>query len=255
MEHTLNNLRYVINCYIIGKNRKKYFNDYYSYMKETLPIKGNSIKLDVVVDHYMDHLLVNKRTWDTLYLEKDLKSNLQKIINTFTNNKQFYDDKEITYKTGILLYGPPGSGKSTIAKIIASSLNWNVVYISPAAQYLPLHDMRNTVILIEDIDCFSLENRDQGTEKKNAFLSLHTLLNYIDGTVSPTNCIFIATTNYIQKIDSALLRPGRFDHVLEIPYMSKELAKEMVKDESINIDDIEFPCSPAVIQNRILSNL
>ena len=114
----------------------------------------------------------------------------------------------------------------------------------------------NTVFIFEDIDCLvsSRENNESDTQRK---LSLHEVLNFIDGIISPSSAIFIATTNYLDRIDPALIRPGRFDITYEVPYINYELAVTMCNQFNVStsvLDDIKFPVSPAIIQNKILFN-
>jgi len=86
---------------------------------------------------------------------------------------------------------------------------------------------------------------------------MHTLLNYLDGLMSPSNCIFVATTNYPENLDSALIRPGRFDYHFVIDHADKEIAKQLCDRFKVGyeiLDDYEFPCSLSQIQNRIIQD-
>ena len=254
----MNYIRYELHITLVGKNRLTYLKDYSDYIYKYTPDNSQFLKLEYVIDSYSTTKYIPHKSFDDIFFNK--KDELISFLNQFINNKPFYDKHGITYKTGILLYGPPGSGKSSIGRAIASYLNWDVWYINVnSVRSLPEDYGTNTVFIFEDIDCLvsSRENNELNTQDSQRKLSLHEVLNFIDGIISPSSAIFIATTNYLDKIDSALIRPGRFDITYEVPYINYELAVTMCNQFNVStsvLDDIEFPVSPAVIQNKILFN-
>lgn len=85
-------------------------------------------------------------------------------------------------------------------------------------------------------------------------LNIHTLLNFLDGTNSPENVIFVATTNYIEDIDSAIIRPGRFDHRFKMGKVDKEMAKKICNNWEVDYDilnKVQFPATVAEIQSHL----
>src|SRR5699024_11001140 len=86
------------------------------------------------------------------------------------------------------------------------------------------------------------------------------LLTFLDSPQSPNNVIFVATTNFYDRLDKAVLRKGRFDIAEEMTDIHKEAAYEMCRSFNLSDDDInkimsktEFPVNPSTLQNSILN--
>lgn len=147
----------------------------------------------------------------------------------------------IPYKRSYLLYGPPGTGKSSFAQAIAADIKYSICFVncSDKINDFNFNRLLNTspkksVILIEDVDAIFAERKN--TEKMNA-LTFSGFLNAIDGVRSQEGRIIIMTTNYKEKLDPALLRPGRIDEMYEINYASQYQIEKMClrfyKDEKL----------------------
>lgn len=205
---------------------------------------------------------ITKRSFDSVICDK--KQELIDHLDIWKNNKEFYMSHGLSYKTGVLLYGEPGTGKSSLAKCIASYLNMKVLIIDLTVSTIQLQNQfisatGNSVILLEDIDCVMDINREKNstlnTDKQS---KLQLLLNFIDGVTSPSNCVFVATTNRIESLDEALIRPGRFDISLNIGLFNITQAKEMCR--LFHVDDevltgLQFPIRPAELQNILLGKV
>lgn len=232
--------------------------------KQFITEEDNTIEIDYTSSGYHPKIQVPKRSFDSIILkEKDLLIN---HIYSWKNDKQFYIDHGLTYKTGILLYGPSGTGKSSIAKCIASELNMNIMIVNLAVPSQTLSSHLNEikggcVILIEDIDC--IMNIDRDNENNNDVDAvkrekLQILLNFLDGIKSPNNVIFVATTNHIEDLDEALIRAGRFDLQIHVDYFDRTEAEEMCNNfgmelnELMNTNKISFPIKPSLLQNEII---
>lgn len=173
------------------------------------------------------------RPFSSLILEEENQTKLLRHLEDFRNNKSWFNSHHIPYRTGICLYGPPGTGKTSLVKAIASMEKKDVYLLSLSS----LNDSsmqkafegikKNGLVLIEDIDTFKQTNqREEKDPTKVSFLSLSGILNSIDGFLSSDGRILIITTNQLEKLDSALIRPGRVDLLLNLNYMTTKSAQQ-----------------------------
>jgi chaperone BCS1 len=162
-------------------------------------------------------------------------------IEDFILSEEWYTEMGIPYKRSYLLYGPPGTGKSSFAQAIAAEIKYSICFVNCSDKINDFNFNRllnsspkKSIILIEDVDAIFTERKN--TEKMNA-LTFSGFLNAIDGVRSQEGRIIIMTTNYKEKLDPALLRPGRVDELYEINYASKYQIEKMClrfyKDEQL----------------------
>lgn len=205
--------------------------------------------------------LLNKKSFDNIFNKE--KQNIIDFIDNWKNQKDFYNKHEIVYKTGILLYGEPGTGKSTICKAIASYLDYSIHAIDIQDFIDKPEELKEriervtekSIILFEDIDCIIADRNNENISDKKKFI-IGTVLNILDGINSPDNILFLATTNHIEKIDSAIIRNGRFDLIVEISKIDRDTAEKMKEsfNSDLNLDNYNFPINPSYLQNEILRN-
>jgi hypothetical protein len=112
---------------------------------------------------------------------------------------------------GILLKGKPGSGKTTIASVIASELNQPLYILDKnLLNYAFASVSPNIVLLFDECDSH-LSKRDENNKKE-----VSEILSLIDGPLTPPGLIVVYTTNNFDKLDPALLRPGRVDLIIDM---------------------------------------
>lgn len=178
-------------------------------------------------------------------------------LDFFLRNEDVYKRRGLPYTLGILLSGPPGTGKTSTIKAIAKYTNRHIVeinlqHIQTAEQftqifintsidglYIP-YDKR--IIVLEDIDCMAdvVRSREEGGEdlQKRNDLTLSCILNTIDGVLEQQGRILIITTNYEDRLDKALLRPGRIDVKVHLGRCTRSMAEALVTnfyDQKIEI--------------------
>lgn len=189
-----------------------------------------SESLDIL---YMD---LEPRSLDTLYFSDNEKKDICDLINRFEGNSEFYKDRQLLYKTGILLHGQPGTGKSSLIKALGStygrslvSINVNnikYINLNSLTQSINVDDVRKYIIMLEDIDTLYLNREESENADK---MTINKLLQFLDSNTSPNNVIFIATTNHLERLDQALLREGRFDLKVEVNPLLQKDAEEFMK--------------------------
>jgi chaperone BCS1 len=172
-----------------------------------------------------------------------LLGDITKFLDPST--REWYNERGFPYRQGYLLYGPPGTGKSSLSFSIAGHFDLDIYILNLASvddsnlnklfAKLPQHCM----ILLEDVDVAS-QNRSQHEEaghasnpsipeKKANRVTLSGLLNALDGVASQEGRLPIMTTNYVERLDDALIRPGRVDRRIEFQRAGKDIAGQLFR--------------------------
>jgi chaperone BCS1 len=252
----------------LGRSRKVF--DGFIKEIETLDLDFTKTKVYKMEDSWTYIKDQQKRSFDSIFIEKAKKDLLISSLIKFIDSEQWYIDNGIPYQLGILLYGAPGTGKTSLIKAIAGYLNYPIYYLSPQ----DLDKIENamskisdkSILVIEDIDSnFVTHSRANGSLPKSnslidkfASISLSEVLNSLDGMFSTHGRILVTTTNHIENLDAALIRPGRIDLKIEIGYVNKEMLKDFINhffpNYSIDIDKINIKnnITIAMLQNIVL---
>jgi chaperone BCS1 len=173
------------------------------------------------------------------------------------STKKWYSNRGIPYRRGYLLHGPPGTGKTSLCFALAGLLQLGVYVVCLNSQNLDEEGLaglfRNLpeqcIVLLEDIDAAGLSDsrqkdekeatetpeekvrreREEREEKERQKITLSGFLNIIDGIASSEGRILVMTTNHIEKLDGALLRPGRVDLTVTFGRASTHALKAIFK--------------------------
>ncbi|KAJ6732852.1 BCS1 AAA-TYPE ATPASE [Salix koriyanagi] len=176
--------------------------------------------------------LEHPSTFDTLALDPELKKMIVDDLKRFLGRKEFYKKVGKAWKRGYLLSGPPGTGKSSLIAAMANYLKFDIydleltsIYSNSDLRRVLLSTTNRSILVIEDIDCsVEMRDRQQGGDQyggsPSSRLTLSGLLNFIDGLWSSCGDerIIVFTTNHKDRLDSALLRPGRMDVHINMSY-------------------------------------
>lgn len=161
-----------------------------------------------------------KRMIDSVILDDGIKENIVKDVRDFLSSGKWYFDRGIPYRRGYLLYGPPGSGKTSFIQALAGELDYNICILNLSEanltddrlNHLMNHIPERSLLLLEDIDA-AFNQRSQTDESGfKSGVTFSGLLNALDGVASSEETITFMTTNHPEKLDPAILRPGRVDY-------------------------------------------
>ena len=197
-------------------------------------------------------------TFDDIAGSNEQKKDLNFIIE-FLKNPKKYEEIGAKIPKGILLVGPPGTGKTMFAKAIAGTAKVPFLSVS-GSDFVELYvglgskRVRNLfkearekapcIIFIDEIDAVGSHRGKSGNSEQDQ--TINALLNELDGFKKSENIIVIAATNRIEDLDSALIRPGRFDKHITVPLPEKEDRKGIIQlhlkgkkvSSEINIEEI-----------------
>lgn len=167
-----------------------------------------------------------KRPLESVILDKGIKERILSDVKDFLGSAKWYYDRGIPYRRGYLLHGPPGSGKSSFIRALAGELDYNIAMLNLSERGLTddrLNHLltiipRRTLVLLEDADAAFGNQRTQTDEDgyRGANVTFSGLLNALDGVASAEERIVFLTTNYVDRLDSALIRPGRVDMAIRL---------------------------------------
>ncbi|KIM42018.1 hypothetical protein M413DRAFT_445204 [Hebeloma cylindrosporum] len=192
-----------------------------------------------------------RRALSSIILQEGVMQSILEDAREFIDSEEWYTLAGIPYRRGYLLHGPPGTGKSSTIYGIAGELGLEIYSLSLASQYVDDSFLQRSVsaipkqaiFLIEDIDC-AFPSREELNEmdemphygpfprktksgRPMSQVTLSGLLNVLDGVGSDEGKIFFATTNYVENLDPALLRPGRIDRKIQYYLATKTQAEAL----------------------------
>jgi len=181
-------------------------------------------------------------------------------VVSYLKNNTLYQNAGAEIPRGILLEGPPGTGKTLLAKAIASEADANFISVA-ASEFVELfvgmgaakiralfkraRENKPCIIFIDEIDAVGRQRGtgiNMGNDEREQ--TLNQLLAEMDGFADNEGILIMAATNRKDVLDAALLRPGRFDRLITVPFPDKESRKQILKvhsknkvlDETINMD-------------------
>ena len=190
-----------------------------------------------------------------------LNKQIDEVIETLElplTNPELFVEVGVEPPNGILLYGPPGTGKTLIAKAVAHRAKATFIrmsgtelvqkYIGEGARLVRdvfdiAREKAPSIVFIDEIDAVgSRRTYDGTTGSSEVNRTMVQLLAELDGFDKRGDVKIVAATNRIDLLDPALLRPGRFDRIIEIPLPDAEGRKEILKIHSrkMKLENVGF---------------
>ncbi|KAJ7467352.1 P-loop containing nucleoside triphosphate hydrolase protein [Mycena galericulata] len=196
------------------------------------------------------------RPLSSVILESEVIEGLLRDVRKFLGAEEWYVERGIPYRRGYLLHGPPGTGKTSTVFALASEFHLEIYSLSlgsPSVDdsflYRAISSIpKGSLLLLEDIDC-ALPSRDDdddepaehpasmrgggaqlfrgGFHGERSWVTLSGLLNAIDGVGSKEGLLVFATTNFVDRLDPALLRPGRIDRKIQYDLATRAQAQKI----------------------------
>lgn len=167
-----------------------------------------------------------KRPLESVILDHGVKEKIVSDVQDFLGSGKWYFDRGIPYRRGYLLHGPPGSGKSSFIQALAGEMDHNISLLNLSERGLTddrlSHLLTNipprTIVLLEDVDAAFSHQRVQTDAHgyRGANVTFSGLLNALDGVASAEERLIFLTTNYVDRLDQALIRPGRVDMTVRL---------------------------------------
>lgn len=215
-------------------------------------------RADASQGEWIKVLKTKPRPLSSVILCEGVAQAIKEDIEEFVEWRQWYKERGIPYRRGYLLYGPPGCGKTSFVKGIAGQIGYDIYELPLSSRSLTdeqlnefiRHFEAKSILLLEDIDsAFAARTQDEeraGTEdvhlgklsirEAKSNVTFSGLLNAIDGVASEEDYIIFMTTNHIDRLDPALIRPGRIDFKQLIDYPNEQQIEAFTKQFYTNCD-------------------
>jgi hypothetical protein len=269
------------------------------YFDQMVNSKAKSTQNPLPTTHlvYTKAKFVTSRTFDNVFFQQ--KKQVRHRTKFFLEHREWYERKGIPYTLGFLYHGPPGTGKTSTIKAIANEGRRHIINIQLSEiktkqqlQHLFFNDeihvyngtnlerytipVSERLYVIEDIDAMgdtvlkrewkkpTVAKKEEPEpfmhrEEEKDTLDLSFLLNLLDGTLEANGRILIITTNFPERIDKALIRPGRIDMIVHFQKCTLEVVNEMVTsfyDKEIVLTDttLDGKWTPAEVNQILFRN-
>mmetsp|Transcript_23542 Transcript_23542/g.63802 ORF Transcript_23542/g.63802 Transcript_23542/m.63802 type:complete len:456 (-) Transcript_23542:561-1928(-) len=175
------------------------------------------------------------RPLSSVVLPSEDKAKLIEDVEDFLApaTKRWYRQHGIPYRRAYLFHGVPGAGKTSLLQSLAGCYKRNLCFLQPSHPDITDDALKAAVqnvpgkalIVIEDIDALFTKERSLKNEK--AGITFSGLLNALDGVSAATGQLIVLTTNFRERLDSALVRPGRVDVQIEFGFATRDQMSQL----------------------------
>lgn len=247
-----------------------------STIGRTVDVIWNAVKVEERINtsaRTRNFYVAVKKEWEevglmsdapALFLDEKIKKKLDDKIDFFKNNEKWYRDRGIAYKLLIILHGAPGTGKSRISRYVADRLGYSLGTLDSTFNFeevMRAATKKQIVVSVPDFDTLGLaksrgklednDEDDGDTPKPQSDNGLNTMLkdfdtntlgrvlNLFQGDIPVNNLVAVMSTNCIEKVDTALLRRGRCDLLLEIGNLHYSEVNQFYKHHYVMTQDLD----------------
>ena len=226
-----------------AKPFKVKMNDFLEALKEVNPSAIREIFVEIP-----------KVTWDDVGGLGEIKEKLTESVVLPLKHKDLFKSANVKPLKGILFSGPPGTGKTLLAKALANQSNVNFISVKGAellSKYVgesekavrevfqKAKQVSPSIIFFDEIDAIVPHRKDMDSNKVSERVVSQFLIE-MDGIEELVDVFVLASTNRIDMVDPAILRSGRFDLILEMPYPDVneicDILKIHTKDKPLSKD-------------------
>ncbi|KAF9920952.1 hypothetical protein FBU30_009064 [Linnemannia zychae] len=173
-----------------------------------------------------------KRPLDTIVMDPRLKNYIVDDAKEFFASESWYAERGLPFRRGLLLYGSPGTGKTSFIHALAGELGLNIYVVNLSSKNLTDDTLSELVsdtpsrclLLIEDVDAAFVQRASKDAATGITFSGL---LNSVDGVSAQEGRMLCMTTNHLERLDEALIRPGRVDVRAKFGKATQSQAEEL----------------------------
>ncbi|KAG0302754.1 hypothetical protein BGZ98_007255 [Dissophora globulifera] len=202
-----------------------------------------------------------KRPLDTIVMEPKLKTHIVEDAKEFFASESWYSERGLPFRRGLLLYGTPGTGKTSFIHALAGELGLNIYVVNLSSKNLTDDTLSELVsdtpsrclLLIEDVDAAFVQRASKDAATGITFSGL---LNSVDGVSAQEGRMLCMTTNHLERLDEALIRPGRVDIRARFGKATQSQAKELfikffpqVKSATVTTTTIGASAQPSTLES------
>jgi len=220
---------------IEGDGDSDFFKDFFKDAREYAKIKKEKTEIVTYVfkgSYWSVLSKLPKRPVNTLYLPDNMLDDTVKDIAKFFTREKLYNRLGIPYKRNFLLEGIHGAGKTSLIYTIASHFDMDLSVMNfnldvDDATFMQAVSLLNdnSILVLEDIDALFVERKVGDSNK--SMISFSGILNTLDGMGRKNKQLTFLTTNYKNKLDKAMIRPGRIDKIITFTYAKIEQIEKM----------------------------
>jgi len=194
--------------------------------------------------------------WEAIGGTSAIKLRLRRAVEWPLTRTSAYTRLGIGVPRGVLLYGPPGCAKTSLARAAAGASGVSFYSLSGSALYSPYvgeaeRQLRDffalgrtcapAILFLDELDAIVSNRGGTGSVDAVHLRVLSTLLNEMDGLATAAQIVVIGATNRVDVLDAALLRPGRFDELVNVPRPDSDSREQVLRTHTMSM-----PLAPTV---------